>query len=69
VEFLKVQLERALRRELILRVMAEPFEDGALGVIFHDILTVRGDDASGEELQRWLVRVLQSSSVDELLAG
>lgn len=49
--------------------MAEPFEDGALGVIFHYIFTVRGDDAYGEELQRWLVRVLQSSSVDELLAG
>lgn len=49
--------------------MAEPFEDGALGVIFHYILTVRGEAASGEELQRWLVRVLQSASVDELLAG
>lgn len=138
-------------RELILAVMAEPFEDGALGVIFRYILTVRGDDAyqravqimteyeqqyaggdmesiaqkliregevkgqavgrvegravgrvegrvegeremllsvirqrlgsvpgsvraqievaTGEELQRWLVRVLQSASVDELLAG
>ncbi len=134
-------------RDLILKVMAEPFEDGALGVIFRYILTVRGDDAyqravqimteyeqqyaggdmesiaqkliregqvkgrvegwtagriegrnegeremllsvirqrlgsvpgavqaqieaaTGEELQRWLVRVLQSSSVDELLAG
>lgn len=38
-------------RELILRVMAEPFEDGALRVIFQYILETRGDEEFDHAIQ------------------